>query len=264
MFHKKTGFPEESEVVLCTVKKILYHSVFVDLDEYDKLEGMIHISEISPGRIRNLRDFVKEGKKIVCKVLKVNQEKGHIDLSLRRVSLSVKKKKNEEYKQEQKSEKILETIAQELNTNLEEMYNKIGNKMIEAYGSLNSCFQAVALEGGSVLTKLDIPEQYVKILTEIIKEKIKPPEVKIDSTIVLKSNAPNGIEIIKNCLKRTEELYKDKEYKIKLSYLSAPNYRISLISKDYKSAEKAIEEVANTTLSLLKKDGGEGEFIRND
>ena len=56
MFYKKQGFPEESELVLCTVKKILDHSVFVGLDEYNNLEGMIHISEVSPGRIRNIRD----------------------------------------------------------------------------------------------------------------------------------------------------------------------------------------------------------------
>ena len=83
---KKKGFPEEDDIVLCTVKKILYHSVFVTLDEYDNLEGMIHISEIAPGRIRNIRDYVREGKKLVCKVLRVRKEKGHFDLSLRRVN----------------------------------------------------------------------------------------------------------------------------------------------------------------------------------
>src|SRR3989338_5359313 len=81
MLLKKEGFPEEDELVMCTVTQVQFHSVFVILDEYDK-GGMIHISEVSPGRIRNIRDFVREGKKVVCKVLRVNKEKGHIDLSL--------------------------------------------------------------------------------------------------------------------------------------------------------------------------------------
>ena len=34
MFYKKQGIPENGEVVICTVKKILFHSVFVDIDEY--------------------------------------------------------------------------------------------------------------------------------------------------------------------------------------------------------------------------------------
>src|SRR3990167_9954155 len=98
MFYKKNGLPEESEIVVCTIKKILPNSVFVDLDEYENKEGLIHISEISPGRIRNIRDFVKEGKKIVCKVLKVDVQKGHLDLSLRRVNQVQRINKNKEYK----------------------------------------------------------------------------------------------------------------------------------------------------------------------
>ena len=68
MFYKKQGIPEENEIVICTVKKILPHGVFVSIDEYKDKEGLIHISEISPGRVRNIRDFVEEGKKIVCKI----------------------------------------------------------------------------------------------------------------------------------------------------------------------------------------------------
>src|SRR3990167_9616471 len=90
MLYKKKGMPEVNEVVMCTVKKVLFHSVFVDIEDYG-LEGMIHISEVSPGRIRNIRDYVKEGKKIVCKVLKVDEVKGHIDLSLRRVNEAEKR-----------------------------------------------------------------------------------------------------------------------------------------------------------------------------
>src|SRR3989338_11129087 len=121
MFYKKEGKPESGELVLCTVKKILYHSVFVSLDEYQNIEGMVHISEIAPGRIRNLRDYVKEGKRIVCKVLKIHKEKGHIDLSLRRVNQSQRIRKNTEYKQEIRAEKILENVAKELNTTLDDI-----------------------------------------------------------------------------------------------------------------------------------------------
>ena len=67
MLYKKQGFPEEGELVFCTVSNVQHHSVFCQLEGYGKT-GMIHISEVSPGRIRNIRDFVSEGKKIVCKI----------------------------------------------------------------------------------------------------------------------------------------------------------------------------------------------------
>ncbi len=85
MLLKKQGYPEEGELVFCEVTKVQYNSVFVNIEDYNK-SGLIHISEISPGRIRNIRDYVKEGKMIVCKVLKTDEKKGHIDLSLRRVT----------------------------------------------------------------------------------------------------------------------------------------------------------------------------------
>ena len=124
MLFKKQGFPDEGDLVLCTVTSVQYHSVFVDMDEYGK-SGMIHISEVSPGRIRNIRDFVKEGKKVVCKVLRINEEKGHIDLSLRRVNESEKRRKIDEIKKEQDSEKIVEIAAGKIGVKTEQLYNEI-------------------------------------------------------------------------------------------------------------------------------------------
>ena len=108
MLRKKQSFPEEGELVMCSVTKVLPNSVFARLDEYDNKSGMIHISEVSPGRIRNIRDFVAEGKVIVCKVLRVDIDKGYIDLSLRRVNDNQRKNKVNAVKLEQKSEKIIE------------------------------------------------------------------------------------------------------------------------------------------------------------
>ena len=128
---KKEGFPEEGELLLCTVTKIFGHSVFVNVEDYNR-SGMIHISEISPGRIRNLRDYVVEGKKVVCVVLRVNKEKGHIDLSLRRVNESQKRKKLEDIKQEQKSEKIIETVAQELHKDPKQFSELMNEKICKS------------------------------------------------------------------------------------------------------------------------------------
>ena len=133
MFLKKKGFPEESELVICTVTKIHYHSVFVSLTEYNHLSGMIHISEISPGRIRNLSDYVKEGKVIVCKVLRVNRERRQIDLSLRRVSEHHRRHKIDSIKQETIAEKILEFVANKHEQKLVDLYEEITEKVFKEY-----------------------------------------------------------------------------------------------------------------------------------
>ncbi|MEK6835378.1 MAG: translation initiation factor IF-2 subunit alpha, partial [Nanoarchaeota archaeon] len=254
--YKKTRSLEEGEVVICTVKKILPHAVFVDLDEYEQ-EAMIHISEIAPGRIRNLRDYVKEGKKIICRVLSLDKAKGYVDLSLRRVTQAQKISKNNYYKQEQKSEKILEDVAKSLKTDLKTIYEKAGDKIIEKYDGLMSCFNEI-VNNNLDLKKLGIESKLADKITELVKDKIKPPEVTISGVLKIESDASNGIEIIKNTLKQVKQ-----DENIKVTYLSAPNYRIIVKSKDYKTAESIIKNISNNVIENIKKFKGRAEFIRS-
>ena len=140
MFLKKEGLPEEDELVLCTVTKIYYQSVFVNIDEYER-SGMIPISEIAPGRIRNIRDFVKEGKKVVCKVLRIDKEKGHVDLSLRRVNDAQRRQKLSQIKQEQLAENIIALLAKKQKTETKKLYDTVTEKLFEEYESVFDAFE---------------------------------------------------------------------------------------------------------------------------
>ncbi len=262
MFYKKKGLPEEGDILFCTVKKILYHSVFVILDEYQNQEAMVHISEIAPGRIRNIRDYVREGKKLVCKVLRINRERRQVDLSLRRVPLSLRKEKVEEYKQEQKAEKILEFASKTLKTDIKGMYQKAGYKIIEEYGLLNDCFQEVVQKDEAVLKELGIPDDYAKVLTQIIKERIRPPEVNIDGTLTIFSPNSEGVEDIKNAIKVGLNLAKKEKYDVSILYVGSPNYRITVKSGNYKDAEHALKVVNEVVMAAIEKFGGKGEFKR--
>ena len=90
--------PEQGEIVLATVTKVMDHGAYVTLDEYDNLQGFLHVSEIAPGWIRSVNRFVKNGEKKVLLVKKVNPQRGDIDLSLKQVSKDQKKQKLKEVK----------------------------------------------------------------------------------------------------------------------------------------------------------------------
>jgi len=258
MFYKKKGLPEEGEYLLCTVKKILYHSVFASIDEYDRKDGMIHISEVSPGRIRNLRDYVKEGKKIICKVLRVNHQRGHVDLSLRRVSVAMRKKKNTEIKQEQKAEKIMEIFSKKKDIPMQKLYEDFGNKLWAEYGGLYAFFQETIVNK-NILDEF-VPETYREDLAKLIKDKIKPQTIEINRILELKSEASDGVNIIKDSLNKAMALAKKKKYDLSISYISAPRYSIKISSSDYKTAEKAMEEIASTIIKDIQSKKGYGEI----
>jgi len=256
MFYKKKGLPEENSIVLCTVKKILFHSIFVDLDEYQNQDGMIHISEIAPGRIRNIRDYVAEEKKLVCLVLRVDTEKKQVDLSLRRVPMSLRNRKNEEYKQEVKSEKLLEYIGKELKTDLKGAYERIGIKLMDHFGLLQIAFNEISANGYEAIKELKFPKIEADVLVKIVQDKIKPIEINVDSILTLESFSETGVEDIKESLKAGEEFAKKNDIKIVIRYISAPKYQIEVFSNDYKVAEEQMEEVNEVISKEIKKRKG--------
>lgn len=253
MLLKRIGFPQEDELVLCTVTAVHYHSVFVRLDEYDRT-GLIHISEIAPGRIRNIRDYVVESKKVVCKVLKIDKEKGHIDLSLRRVNEKQKRNKINQIKQEQLAENIVQYVAKQHKKKPEELYKEIIKKLFEEYDSLFAAFEDASQD--KIKLEDFIDKKLAKELTEIIKHRIKPREVEIGGEITITSNAPIGVEIVKKILKKAESVKGGPVIK----YKGAGIYTISIKSDDYKKAEKILKESIEKASEEAKKQKAEFEF----
>jgi translation initiation factor 2 subunit 1 len=256
MLLRKEGFPDEDELVVCTVTKVQYHSVFVNLDEYDR-GGMIHISEVSPGRIRNIRDFVKEGKKVVCKVLRVNSDKGHIDLSLRRVTETQKRSKIDETKQQQKAEKILEFVSKVNNIDFKGIYEKVIANISGKYPSLYDYFQSIVTDDKAIIDA-GLDSKLSKSLEESIKSRIKEVKVRIEGKLSLSTYAPNGVEIIKEALSKA----KAGKENITIKYLGGGGYSLRVDASDYKSAEKLISESTERALDYITEHEGYGKFAR--
>ncbi len=253
---KKKGFPEDSELVICTVTSVQSHSVFCTLEEYG-LSGMIHISEVSPGRIRNIRDFVKESKVIVCKVLRVNQDRGHVDLSLRRVTEAQKRNKTNDIKQQQKSEKIIEVAAQKMGLDQKKLLDDLAEKILKEYPSIFVCFSEVADDKIS-LTSLKIDKKVADELTAAIKLRIKPIEVEIKGELRLTSFASDGVEVIKDALKKVSDSG------LGLQYIRAGKYMISVRAANYKIAEQILERTSNEAIAKVAAKEGFGEFVREE
>ncbi len=257
MRFKKQGFPAEGEIVLCTVKRIQKTTVFVELDEYqNNREGIIHISEISPGRIRTILDFVKEGKKIVCKVLRRNERYGNLDLSLRRVTTGQKLNKLKDLKLEDKSEKIIEAVCKQLKLDFNKVYDEVSNKLLKQYESVGLAFQAIAENEELSLADSDVDKKTADALEILIKSRLKPQEIILTKTVLLSSPNPDGIDAIKKSLKKAIELAEKKKYDLKLLYISAPRYSLTITTANPKEADAQTEELLNTIKESIEKDKG--------
>ena len=255
MLYKKTGLPEDSELVMCTVNKVLPNSVFVVLDEYG-IDGLIHISEVSPGRIRNIRDYVKEGKKVVCKVLRVYAEKGQVDVSLRRVNEGQRRNKVMDLKQEEKAEKILEYVAKSMKKDPIKFYHEITPNIFKKYDGLHNFFIDL-VNGETKIEEYGLEKNIAHELDLVIKQRLKPAEVSIKGSLTLISHAPDGVEVIKGAIKKAA--FEDN---VDIKYLGGGKYDIEVKAKDYPEAEEMMKKASTAALTYMKAKGSIGDFSR--
>ena len=249
-------WPEEGELVVCTVASVKDFVAFVTLDEYNDREGLIPIAEIARGWIKHIRDFVREGQKVVCKVLHVNTSRGHIDLSLKDVNDHQRKEKIHEWKNEQKGKKWIGFIAEA--SGVSEEY--LASKFYQEYGALFPVFEDILIDEAATLKKLDLEESVAKALVTIANENVKLPKVTITGTLVLTSNKSDGVNVIRRALRSAQPNIDEVE--IELVYVGAPKYRVKVTAPDYKSAEKAINKVASAAIGVMERAEGEGSFVR--
>lgn len=253
MYYREVGFPEEGELVFGTVTNVQYNSVFVEIEEYGR-SGLIHISEISTGRIRNINDYVKEGDHIICKVIKINEDKGHIDLSLRRVTELQKKNKRNQRKQEQKAEKLLRDLGKEIGEYPKKIYQDIKPSL--TYRFLHEAFNAV-VERDEKLVDMGIPKKYAEPLEEIVRDKIERKTVRVGGEISVSTYASDGLSIVKDALKDAES----KAENVEINYLGAGKYKISVKDYNYKDAEETLEESLDAIKQPVQaSEGGHFEF----
>ena len=252
------GFPEDGELVVCTVKSVKNFGAFVTLDEYDDKEGFVHVRDVTTGWVKYIRDFIREGQKIVCKVLGVDSSKGHIDLSLKTVNEHQKREKIQQWKNEKKAEKLMEIVAERMSISLDSAYDLFGNKVLDAYETLYGAFETVAASADEFRSEFD--GDWIDVFVEVAVENVTLSYVQIEGILELRSSAPNGVELIKNAMKKGEKAAKDA--KVSIQYVGAPRYRIVITADEYKEAEDVMKTVSSAVIDDLVKAGGEAVLKR--
>lgn len=263
MVKSRREYPEKGELVIGTVTRIANHGAYVQLDEFDNKEGMIHISEIALSWVRNIRNFVREKQKVVAKVLRINPQKGFIDLSLRRVTEQQRRQKIQEWKRVQKAEKLLEMAATKIGKTLDEAYEEVGKKLETAYGSIYKGFELISEKGSTILENLGVEKGWIETITEIAKTHVEPPKVSIARTIEMTCWKRSGIDAIKKAFREALHALKDEETNVNIYTLGAPKYRIEITADDYKQAETTLEKIINTAKASIENEGGALKYLKN-
>ena len=239
----RTEWPETGEFVVATVSRLESYGAYVALDEYDGKEALLHISEISSRWVRNIRNHVREGQKVVLQVLRVDASKGQVDLSLRRVNKDDKRKKLEQWKKSRKAESLLKSAAAALKTSPEKLYSAMGLSVVEKYGTLYDGLEAAAKKGVKALTEAGVDAKTAEALTQTAKDKIVVKGVTVQGVFEVTAMGNRGVEEIRDAFQATKHLGDENDVDVNIYTLGAPKYRIEVTADDYKKAEVALDKI---------------------
>ncbi len=222
---------EVGDIIMCTVDRIIGTTVFVKIQGDG--EGSIIFSEIAPGRIRNIRDYVVPKKQIICKVLKLG--KNQIELSFRRVTQKEQKELKEKYNQERSYKSVFKSVVGE----------EKARKTIEEIEKTEKFYDFIeeAKTNHKILEKLIGKNETEKILEIISKQKIKTIIVKKE--IHLTTIKPNGLELIKKIFEGIKE--------VEIKYLAAGRYVLQTESEDAKKADNKLRQIIESIEKDAKK-----------
>ncbi len=155
--------PEQGEIVIATVTKVMDHGAYVTLDEYDEIQGFLHISEIAPGWIRSINRFVKENEKKVLLVKKVNTKRRDIDLSLKQVSKDQKKRKLKEVKNYEKGKTLLKNVQEKTNLSDDEI-EKLEDDIYSKFDSVYDAFIEIGRNGIDSVKDLKLSKKTASVI----------------------------------------------------------------------------------------------------
>lgn len=239
-------YPEVDEVVMVNVQEIAEMGAYVKLLEYDNIEGMVLLSELLRRRIRSIQKLIRVGKNEVAVVMRVDKEKGYIDLSKRRVSAEDIVKCDERYNKSKAVHLILRHCAEKYNVSLETLYLSIGWPLLRRFGHAYDAFKLLITDP-SIFDDIEAP------LTEILEEmklyisrRLTPQAIKVRADVEVSCFSYEGIDAIKTALKAAED-ESTEQMQVKAKLVAAPLYVIltQVLDKNQGVAllEKAIEKV---------------------
>ncbi|GAP83573.1 putative eukaryotic translation initiation factor 2 subunit alpha [Rosellinia necatrix] len=245
-------YPEIDSFVMVNVKQIADMGAYVKLLEYDNIDGMILLSELSRRRIRSIQKLIRVGRNEVVVVLRVDKEKGYIDLSKRRVGPEDIVKCEERYNKSKMVHSIMRHVAEKTQTPIQELYESIAWPLQKKYGHSIDAFK-FSITNPDVWTEITFPSDAVaEELKSYIGKRLTPQPTKVRADIEVTCFEYEGIDAVKTAL-RTAEARNTEENQVKVRLVSPPLYVLTSMCLDktvgIARLEEAIVDIRNSITS---------------
>jgi translation initiation factor 2 subunit 1 len=249
-------YPEIESVVMVNVRNIADMGAYVSLLEYNNIEGMILLSELSRRRIRSIHKLIRVNRNEVVMVLRVDEDKGYIDLSKRRVSPEDVAACEDRFNKAKAVHGVLRHLAERRKLYLEDLYEKIGWPLYKKYGHAFDAFKlAISDDSVDIFEDIDIPQDLKDELKSYILRRLAPQQVKIRSDIEVSCFTYEGIDAIREALFAGMDQSTDN-MKIKINLIAPPIYVLSTMTYEKENGVKLLQSAIDVIEEKITAKGG--------
>jgi len=249
-------FPNADELVVVQVNSISELGAYVSLLEYDNLEGMILMSELSRRRIRSIHKLIRVGKQETVMVVRVDQEKGYIDLSKRRVTAEELERKDIEYTKAKSVHSVMRQLSETVKIPMIELYEKFCWDLYKRYHHAFEAFRQLAAGDDSVIAKYNLEPAVSATLKKIVAHRMTPQAAKIRADLEITCFSYEGIDAIKEALRAGEAL-STEECPIKIKLVAPPLFVMMTQCMNKDEGIKLLEDAVSKITDVIKDKGGE-------
>lgn len=249
-------FPEVDDFVLVQVKSVAEMGAYVELLEYNGIEGMILLSELSRRRIRSINKLIRVGRQEVVVVLRVDKEKGYIDLSKRRVSPEDVARCDEKFNKSKTVHSILRHVSETLKIRLEDLYKQFGWDLYKRFGHAEDAFKLCLVEPDKVLAPYNLSSELKDSLLKNIARRLTPQAIKIRADLELSCFTYEGIDAIKAALRAGEGTSTD-DMQVKIKLVAPPLYVMMTTALDKETGINRLKQAIDNITNVIKSKQGD-------
>lgn len=252
----KNKYPEVGDVIMVKVVDIGEMGAYVNLLEYNNIEGMILLSELTRKRIRSVHKLIRVNRDEVVMVLRVDKENGYIDLSKRRVSAEEIAKCEERYSKAGAVHSVMKHVAISEKVDLESVYTSVGWPLYEKYSHAYNAFKLL-LTGSDedIFEGIDISESRKKRIVDYVLVHLAPQPVRIRADFEITCFSYDGIDAIRDSL-LLGEASAPAESPITIKYISPPMYVMTCMTLDKEFGIETLNSAIEQIRSSITAKGG--------
>jgi len=238
------AWPEEGELLICTVRSVKENGAYLNLEGYEGRTGFVFIGEVASGWVKNIGSHLREGQRVVAKTIQVKRAKERIELSIKSVSDERRRDTLQAWKNRKRASQIMRVAAERIGWD-EQRTAEVCDEMREVFGTLYGALEECAMSE-NVLSESGFTGDWMTVVTELAVENIVPPFVEIRGEFDLQVWGPEGVSAIREALQAAESCAVGlEEVTLTCHYDGAPHYRVDIRAPDYRAAESAWEAAQN-------------------